>query len=286
VQRFGEASVPLMVPPVVGAGDYQTNVVETSSAGRKGTSVTGSGTAHAKGSWTTILSSVGAPTHGIWGRVMDVGVSAALHNVLMDIGYGPDTSNVEIIIPDYNAGAAGLSAGGDVHAKHFFFPVYVPAGVGLFARLQSNQTSKVAILAVWMCQRALYPWAGGRVSAYGVDAANSRGTSVTPGAGTFSSWVQLSSGTGRPHRYWTAAMDALADTTLNNQDIVVELGIGPDSGNVTTIYRGELHEDATEIITEVFPLIGYAPVPAGTPLWLRAAGNNAEARGFIAYGID
>lgn len=278
--------MPLMVPPVLAAGTGQDNLDHTSAAGRKGVSVTGSGSAHTKGSWTQILASLDAPAYGLWVQIMDVGVSNQLHNVLLDIGYGPDSSNVELLLPDLDAGAAGLAAGGDVHAKHWFFPIYVPSGVALFARLQSNQTSKVARVAVWCAQRALYPWMGGRVSAYGVDSANSRGTSVTPGAGTFSAWVQLSTGTARAHRYWTVAMDALADTTLNNQDVVVELGIGPDSSNVTTILRGAIHEDATEIITGLFPPLGYAPVPAGTPLWLRAATNAAEARGFIAYGVD
>lgn len=278
--------MPLVVPPVL-APQGQHNITDPLTvAGRKGTSVTGPGTAHTKGSWTSLISSISAPIYGLWIRVMDVAVSAALHNVLIDIGYGPDSSNVEIIIPDLDAGAAGLQAGGDVHAKHFFFPVYVPSGGGLFARLQSNQTNKTAIIAVWCEQGALYPWVGGRVAAYGVDSANSRGTSVTAGTAAFGSWTQITSGTLRPHRYWTLAMDALADTTLSNQDYFIELGIGPNSTNVTAILRGEIHEDANEIITELWPPIRYAPVPASTPLWVRAAANSGEARGIIVYGVD
>lgn len=274
----------LFIPTTL-AASLQTNLVETSNAGRAGVSVAAGGTAHQKGSWVSLLDPTAEASYGIYIHILDVSDPGSRRDYLVDIAYGPTAGGSEqIIIPNINAGTA--ASGGTQSGKQFFVPIYIPKNTRVSARAQSNVINEPSLIGVHLAQDAVYPWSCGGVVDYGTDLTQSRGTSVTPGIDAWGTWAQLSAGIARNHRFWACAMDQLGDTTIANGLILIELGIGPNSANVTSIFKGRFTQSGSEIIEAPFPMVSYSPVLVNTPLWTRIASTESEARGVIAYGMD
>jgi len=283
----------LIVPPMVGQ-KHESNVTAASTVG---TTVTASGSANTKGSYASLIDPTSRPSYGIFVEFLNVGVAAAVQNGLVDIAYGPTGGGSEqILLPDLNAGAAPDHTT-HVGGKTYFFPVYIPSGVRVSARWQASTASDTVVVRVLLVQEPLYEFVAGPVAVYGRDAANSRGTSVTPGNNAFGSWTELlndagGSGLRRPHRFWTAMIDALADTSLiDNRYEVLELGVGPNSGAVTTIAGPFFFgEEGNEMIANSFPLLTHASAivdATNLKLWARMSQTGAtEARGVMAWGVD
>lgn len=283
----------LLVPPMVG----QTHQANFTSGGTTGTTVTASGTANTKGSYSSLIDPTNEPSYGIWVGFSDVAVAATVTNVLVDIAYGPTGGgNEQIILPDLNAGWAPDHTT-HVGDKKYFFPVYIPTGTRVSARCAASTASDTVLVRIVLIQKPFYEFMAGPVSVYGRDATNSRGTSVTPGNNAFGTWTELlnssgGSGLERPHRFWAAEMDGLADTTLfDDRYHVLEIGVGPNSGAVTTIagpwYWGE---EGGEAAMMTFPMLCYAPMKVDSTnlkLWARLSETGAtEARGVMCWGID
>jgi hypothetical protein len=103
-------------------------------------------------------------------------------------------------------------------------------------------------------------------------AAATWGTSVSSAASanTYGSWVQIHAGLTYPSAFlllrlsnnWTAA------TTRN---AYVDIGIGPDAGNVTTIADKLCGSHAGSFAASSGPSTYFLPlrIPAGTPIWAR-----------------
>jgi hypothetical protein len=270
----------LVIPETIGhGGQYQSNLT---AAARNGATVT-CGTANTKGSYASLVDPTSNPSYGVWVRVRGISVSATVTSFLLDIAYGPTGGgNEQVIIPNLDCWGANLNLQG----KLFFFPVYIPSGVRVSARAQSATASKTGVVAIWLAQDPPYGFVGGRVEAYGAVLTTSLGTSVTPASGAFGSWTQLVASTLRAHRFWTAGYDALSDTTTTSQQLLLELGVGPDASNVSPIYSGSCSTDSNENVESLFPLISYAPVPSGKAIFARIASGETEARGVVAYGVD
>lgn len=254
------------------------------------TTVTADASANTKGAYSSIISTTAQPIYGLWLLLRNVGTAANVRGVLLDIAIGDSGGgNEEVILPNLNAGAAVTGVTGN--GKEFYFPVNIPAGVSVRGRCQASLGGDTVEVFTWAAHTPLYPHIRGKVQDYGSDTSASRGTSVTPAnsssSGTLGTWTQLTASTTYAHTLWACSMDQLADTTIASTDYSIQLGIGPDSSNVTTIFSGLFITEANENINNPFPLISYAPVPAGTPLWarLRCSGDT-EARGVIAYGVE
>lgn len=276
--------------PVVSRGPCQTNLFATSGAGRAGTVVTASGTVHQFGTVASLIASTGAPSFGIWLRVRSVGASAAARNYMLRLGIGAaSTTTLDFTLIDDldcgNAGSAAASAG-----KIFWLPVYIPAGVALLAQGRSNVASQTASVAVALCQMPEHMMmaTSGRGITYGAGAVgtSSGGTNVTPGNNTYGSWTQISASSARAHRYWFAGYDLNTDTTVVASSIIIQIGFGPDSSNVTVIGEFYWSQGSTEELDAPFPLLSYYPVPAGQPLWVRIAGGETEVRKATIHAFD
>ena len=259
--------------------------------GRDGVQVTGSGTAHTKGSWfDLLLDPTDHPTYGIVVAFMGVGVSATATAMLVDIGFGPTGGGSEtVVLPNLNAwGAPGTNDPGN-HV--YVFPgVYIPAGVRVSARNQGVIVSDTADVCVWLGQNAPTPFIAGAVSDYGTVLATSIGTLVTPGNDAFGTYIEIGT-TDRDHTMWTFGMDGQTETLFTgNQNVhVIEIGFGPDNSNVTRIgSRWRVPFGTSEEIASTIPPYAYAVVPRGTKLWCRIAGGDADVdpRGIIIYGWD
>lgn len=277
--------MPLVTPLVWGhGGSTQSNLTASS---RAGTTVTAGATAHTKGAWVSLIDPLNDNAFGLWIRVKSIATSATVTAFLIDFGYGPTGGGSEqVLLPNLNCAAVGVAATNSA-AKNAFVPIYLPSGTRLSMRAQAAIASDTAVVAVWICQDPLYAQSAGPITDYGTTLASSRGTSVTGGAGAFGSWTQLTASTSRNHRYWAVGVGQAGDTTLNDTDHLIELGVGPDSANVTTIYQGAFETDNGEDISSVMPFLSYAPVKSATALWARiAASATTEIFDVIAYGMD
>lgn len=273
----------LVSPPLLVGASWETNL---SASTRNGFGLTASGTTHTMGSWTALVDPTTAPSYGIMVALLDVGASNANTSMLVDIGYGPTGGGNEVVLlPFLNAGAAAALNTGAV--KCFSFPVYIPAGVRVSGRCQSAVVSDAVQCIVWLMQdRTFNVVPGGFVEAYGEVTASSRGTLVTPGNGSFGSWTSLGT-TVRDHRFWGLGYDQGGDQSIASTGLAIELGIGPNSGDVTRIFGPVwFGQSNAESIGGGFPLCGYAPVKSGTELWVRIGSSETEQRGVIAYGCD
>lgn len=272
----------LVIPPGFGK-KWETNLT---AAARGGATITG-GAANTKGSYTSLIDPTTRPSVGIHIAVYGLSAATTVTGFLLDIAYGPTGGgSEEVICPNLNVGAADSTSS---VPKVFFFPIPIPAGVRVSARGQGAVASDTCVVAIWLCQDEEYAGIGGKVADYGTNLTNSRGTSVTPASGSYGTWVDLTAGAGtlRNHRFWTVGMDQLADTSIALVTALCELGLGPNSGDVTPIagpFRQMQH--TSEIMFGMHPPLAYAPVKAGSLLWAHLASGEAEARGLIAYGVD
>jgi hypothetical protein len=204
-------------------------------------------------------------------------VSATNTATLIDIGIGAAAAE-QIVIPDLLAGwvAAGITTGG---TKSYYFPLYLPAGSRLSARAASVRTTG----SVW-CQVDLWGgprnpdyWVGQQVIAYGIDAANSRGTAVTSGASAAEgAWTEITSGTSQDHFAIVPAIGgATATTTMVNAAYLMDVGVG--AATEAAIFEGfRVREDTTEQVCQQFPWLPiYVPVPSGTRLVTRLSSTAA-----------
>ena len=274
----------LVIPPVIG-GLGDTNLT---AAARAGTTVTASGSINTKGSYSSLIDPTTKPSYGFWVVLSAVGATAANTSMLVDIAYGPTGGgSEEILVLDLDAGAAASTIA-QVGCKAYYFPVYIPTGVRVSARCQAFIASDTVVVSIFLNQDPAYRWTCGAVTTYGEDEATSNGTSVTPASGSFGTWTQIGAGTDpvRAHRFWTVGYSVGTDTTIAAADVLIEIGTGPDSSNVSTIGRFKFWQIGTELIGGPFPLLVYGPVVAGGELWARIASAEAEARRIILYGMD
>lgn len=252
----------------------------TNSA-QEGMLVTASSTAHVKGAWASLLDPTPRETHLLHLKIDSVASSNVLTSMLMDIAYGPTGGgNEQILIPDLDVGAAPLLG------KAYRFPLVVPAGVRLSARCQAviaSDTARVKLMLAAMAPDRRFPC--GPVVAYGITASASEGTQHNEGSGTWGAWVSLGT-TSRRHRLWTIGSDQGGDNSNVLNISTRQLGIGPDSGNVTPIAQFVVCTTGAETISGPVPDLAYAPVPSGTGLWLRSQGISGVGNvGACAYGM-
>jgi hypothetical protein len=272
--------MPLWTPPPLGAR-WQTNLTAGS---RQGTNITTSATIHTKGAYADLIASVAKDSFGIYVMATGVGASAAATGYLLDVAVGAAGSE-GIILPDLDVGFADDNQS---QGKAWFWPLFIPSGSVLRARGQALVASDVAAIGVWLCQASNYPIDGGKVTAYGALAASSNGTSVTPGSGAFGAWTQIgATGAVKRARYWTCGYDGKADTTIVVANVLVEIGVGPNSTSVDSIGVFKFSQTAAELINGPYPSMPIArDVPDGETLWARIASAETEVRGVVIYGIS
>lgn len=253
---------------------------------RMGTTITASGTIHVKGAYTTLIAATAHDAFGVWVSFAGLAVSAAASNALVDIAIGAAGSE-QVILPNLDAGNAQTSGSHPTAGALYFFPVFIPSGERVAARMQALIASDTAVVMIYLDQRPLYPPATGGVVDYGTNLSLSRGTSVARANGAFGAWAELVASTSRDHRFWKPGIDGLSDATLTGGlGNLVQLGVG-GAGAEQVIEEWSFGTDTSEAITGSFPPSPvYCPVPAGSRIAARACGSVTEPLGVIAYGVD
>jgi len=264
------------------AGSAETNLTATA---RNGTTVTNAAGTHTKGAYATLMT----PAYDVFGLLVivhTVVVAATDTGLLVDIAYGAGDT---IVIPDINAGQAAINAIGGASTaagggKAFYFPgLNIPAGNAIKARSQTTVNNDSVGVVVFTESRSRYvgvvenSWV-----AYGVNAASSRGTSVTPASGAFGAWTEIGT-TAQNHKLWQVGMDLLGNTNVGATTNLIEIGVGPNSGAVTSMGFAQSDEGSSEVLGHYGPAIAY-PTSSGDKVWCRIAGAGTTAVGIIIYG--
>lgn len=183
------------------------------------TTVAGSASANTKGSFVELIASTAFDASWV---IVQINSMNSFSRFLIDIAIGSATE--QVIIPNlYVAGRAGDGGG------PFLFPLFVPRGSRLSARLQDAGGSGAADIAVTLiaANTILGSQGVGSVVAYGVKEFTN-GTNIDPGgtANTDSAWVELTAATARDHHWFALATKCGDNSIAADTKWRVSLGIG------------------------------------------------------------
>lgn len=266
--------------PSAGAAKIISNAGITGSAFQTVTS----GAANTYGSATELISSANN-TQDSWGVSIiaaETAASAVSSSCCVDILAGDATEDV--LIPSL---LMGWAYGGPV--RSYFFPVHVPAGTRIAARVANEAASKAIGLQVYLMGGATPRWPTGRkVTAYGTKNNSARGQSVTPAqSGAAASTTELAAATAEHHIYFLPGFEPYNDTTLQNRNYSIGIGVG--STPTQRIGTWEFGFDAGEKGSGPMPPMGvWTEVPAGTRLAMLASnsGTNDSTYGGLIYAVS
>lgn len=183
---------------------------------------------------------------------------------LYDLLIGDDPE--QVIIPDMGIFFRDFS-----QVATFLFPLFVPKGSRLAARMQHN--AGLALSGEIQIQLIAGSLLSGspacKVIGYGATA-NSLGTNIDPGgtANTKSAWVEITSATERDH-HWLVIGHTGADTSTGNNHWLLDIGIGDATEqvlipNIGLSNAGAL--DSPAVQATFYPIY----VPKGSRLTARA----------------
>ena len=255
------------------------------AAGSTGTVATASATANTKGAWAQLVSATPVNAAAI---VIMLASPSAAGDYLVDIGIG--AANFEAtLVPNI----LYCGRGGDACA-HFRFPVGVPAGSRLVARVQSNGASNTVAAAITLLNHGFSGLSHfGFVRDYGTALADSGGVSVDPGAvaSTKNSWSQLVASTARPARQLVVCIGNQGNNVRTTATWLCDVGIGPAGQEHVVVPNIGLFASSTSDL--VMPIV-YGPfpvaVPSGSRLAARAQCSITEATDRLfdiaVYGVE
>lgn len=279
----------LLIPPC-GLGAIETNVTNTTNeTAAFSTSVTAGTTLGKNATYTTLIATTSYASYGIMVQLAGLQTTASTNQrCLVDIALGAASSEV-VIIPNLTCGNVSDYGAASNNGVSYFFPIYIPSGVRVSATAAASTDSDVVNIAVRLFQHPCGPggWFGSRVTAYGADTANVRGTSHTGGTNAYGTGTTLASTTA-PIRYMQLGVDMLSDTTGANSNGLVRILSTTDvlvthlPIKISTTIESIQFSDANFILSHM----GFN-IPSGISLRVGASFSaSPEARGFIVYGVD
>lgn len=208
---------------------WQNNLSATPSSTAPGTTLTADASAHVKGAYQTLVTST-YNSRGFWLGIYNTAASGADSSMMIDVAIGGAGSEV-VILPEF---MCSMRPAGTDGSYWTYWPLFIPKTTTVRARIQSLITvdtcSAVIILDGGMSDgfRTFT-----KADAYGTNAADSGGTTHTPG----------NSG--------AESTDANVGSTLSRNYGAVQLGLG--TTGITTIngifYHWEL-TDGTNTLAE------------------------------------
>lgn len=188
-----------------------------------GTSLPVSGTTLNYGTVTEIISAANN-TQDSWGIevvVIETAASAVAPECSVDILIGGATDDV--LISSLLVG--GAYAGSE---RRYFFPLHVPGGVRIAARLAHVSTTRTPRIFINLYGGSPPPFRVGRkVTTYGTKINNARGKAVTPTAsGGTASVTEMTASTSEDHFYFLPGFQVSVTTTVTLKNYAVGIGVG------------------------------------------------------------
>lgn len=221
-----------------------------------------------------------------WGILINIFDTAALITACeacADILIGGATDDV--LISALICGHAGESpTGSRTFGVSYFFPLHIPAGVRIAARLASVRVSITARIIIILYGGSPPPWRVGRkVTTIGTGINNARGQAVVPAAsGGAASVTEIIASSAENYFAFLPGFQPATDTTLLLRSYNIGIGVGaaPEDRIGTWLY----------IVTVSEVLIGHNPafpafcdVPAGSRLSLLASNSGTNETAYDGY---
>lgn len=249
----------------------QSNVAGTGGA-TLGTSVTTGAAAATKGTIVQLISSTDFDCYLMQITAADYGTSATASPGCLDIMIGGSGSEV-VLIENLLMGACG-GIGIQVRGpKHWLFPLYVPAGSRLSARVAGSRTSTSMKVAIYLWGGEGYPpfKVGTIVDTYGIGTVPN-GTTITEGAsGAEGNWAQITASTTRDH-FCIVPSYQYNDATLLDAFAQADVGIGAAASEQQIGHSYNYSLGTIDCMDGPYPLLPiFQDIPSGTRLAMRAS---------------
>lgn len=246
------------------------------------------GAANTKGAWVQLVSSLPYPTSRILVTVGSSFVAATNTSSLVDIGIGAAGSE-QVIIADLGAGYAESVS---VAPHQYDLPFVIPAGIRVAARAQSVTATKTIVITFegygGSPNEGSSPYTS--CETFGANTATSQGITLTPGlANVAGAWAVLSAATTNPISGVFVGAQGAGNTNLTAADVLVELGVGAASSEVSLTSGLYLRVSASELLYSPVGALIYPRqfrLPAGIRLVARLTSTVAsQALDFTFHGM-
>ena len=218
--------------------------------------------------------------------------STFARDTLVDIGVDPaGGTSYTVLLPDL----LGSCAGALEHIGVWYvFPVFVKSGSTIAARAAvNNATVGTLLVNVILFGKPTRPdlvKCGAKVTAYGITAASSRGTTVTPGTDVEGSWTQIVASTSEFHWWWQMGI-GVNDASMSAIPYGCDCAYG-DATNKHTIIENSILALTTSEQARYPALMdliqGYREVPASSILYGRIECSTTpdSAISMALYGVS
>jgi len=268
------------------------NSVGVASGDQAGTAVT-SGSANAYGSWTQIHAGLTYKSSVVVVRINSVETSAdvtaaTVLNAYIDIGIGPDSSNVTVILEKLG----GSFAGG--LGNSFYIPVSFPQDTPIWARHQNTQASAKSGVEVTFFGGGgngyFFP-SFSRMVAIGAVTTSTTGASLSTigNSGAEGGWVEITSSSSDDYSVLMLSPVFNVDSSLTNGLIqTFDIGIGGSGSEISigeNVMQSFLWTGAEQRVSISYPV--YRTIPSGTRIVCRGSGSttNDGTNSILLYGI-
>lgn len=251
----------------------QSNIAATASA-TLGTSATTGAASATKGTIVELISSTSFDTYLMQITAADYGTSATASPGCLDIMVGGSGSEISLIdnLLMGASGGIGIQIRGP---KHWIFPLYVPAGTRIAARVAGLRLSTAMKVAIYLWGGVGYPpfKVGTRVDTYGIGTVPN-GTTITEGStGAEGAWAQITASTSRDH-FCIVPSYQYNDSTLLDAFIQVDVGIGAAASEQQIGHSFNYSIGTIDCMDGPYPLLPiFKDIPSGTRLAMRASSN-------------
>lgn len=242
--------------------------------------VTGGGTVHTKGAWTQLLAATTGDAHWVIVQLSQTtSATGADSSALMDLGTGGAGAEVPLVA-NFPVGFTVVS---NPHLP-WCFPIFVPSGARLSARLQAITANKTAVTTV-RTLRLPRPTPGipRRLVTMGANLATSSGVASSAN----NTWVEVIAATTEPFQALIALPTGSTATMTAATALAMDVGVG--AAGVEQVFGSRrVSSTASEVMQALLPSyqadgIHVGHVPAGSRLSYRWA--TASPRAMIIMGV-
>lgn len=269
---------------------YRTSNQET-PATAPGTSITPGQNTYPAYAEVLAGASITQDCFGFMVTVHGIAGSAAAKDAILRIGIDPAGGTAWSTVADGLLVSCADAIANARRAVTYYFPLFVKAGSSIAASCSvNNATVGAAIVWVRLFGKPTHPEVmryGHVIEAFGVTAASSNGTAITPGAsGADGAWVSL--GTTTRALWWWQVGFGVNDGSMNQRAFLVDVAYGT-AGTKVMIAEKQLFVTSSEEAIAPFQHVPCArEVPAGSTIYGRASnsGTNADTGyNMAAYGM-
>lgn len=268
---------------------YSAHTEYNGSGGGNGyVTLTSDSTANTDGSVVTLLAALSFDVEFLILSFRNSASSAVDTAGLADIMIDPaGGTSWQSFIDDLLCGNVRSSSFGEGGPRVFYFPVWIPAGASVGARWRWTGSGlrniRATAIAVGGNRNPASWWCGQKVTSIGVNPSTSKGTTHTPGAGSFSSWADCGSVLPLSAKAFQFAVGG-SDSSSNFSAYYYEFGINDNRiGAPMTITTTTVEECA-----QLIPFPTFFEAPAGAQLRVRAScfSGTSEDQDVAAYAVS